>query len=52
MVTRRPCPHCKGDRVLKVRLSDGRDEYRKCPVCNGTGYTVRLLHTGELQHHR
>ena len=42
MVIKRSCPNCRGDKMLKVKLNDGRKEYRKCPVCNGTGYTVSL----------
>lgn len=42
MVIKRSCPNCRGDRMLKVKLADGRAEYRKCPVCNGSGYTITL----------
>ena len=42
MVSRRSCPNCRGDKYLKVSVSSGQVEYRKCPLCNGTGYTISI----------
>lgn len=42
MVHREPCTHCKGNRYILLRTSQGKDSWRKCPHCAGQGFTLRL----------
>ncbi|MBC7265552.1 MAG: hypothetical protein H5T75_01035 [Coriobacteriia bacterium] len=44
MVTRTTCPACKGNKYVSVTRSDGKNDYRRCPECNGAGYKVRVVH--------
>ena len=42
MVRKEKCPVCKGNKYIKVTLSSGRSESRRCSNCGGSGYKVRL----------
>ena len=43
MVRKENCDHCKGNRYLALRTSDGRDMWKKCPHCGGQGYKIRIV---------
>jgi hypothetical protein len=42
MVRKETCPACKGNRWMTIKDGAGRDIHRKCPVCGGQGYKIRL----------
>jgi DnaJ-class molecular chaperone len=44
MVRKETCPACKGNRWVTLKDTQGRDLHRKCPVCGGQGYKIRLEH--------
>lgn len=44
MVKKETCPHCKGDKIVRVTASDGRMKMRACPECGGQGYKVKMVH--------
>lgn len=44
MVRKEECPQCKGDKLIAIVLTSGKDAWVKCPSCGGNGYKVRLMH--------
>lgn len=41
MLAKETCPKCRGERYVKVTLTKGQVDFRKCPECAGLGYRVR-----------
>jgi DnaJ-class molecular chaperone len=46
MVKKESCPVCKGNKVVSIERTPGVSEWRSCPGCNGTGFQVRIAHSG------
>lgn len=46
MVRKETCPHCRGNKVISVTTSDGRNKNTACPTCGGNGYQVRVTLPG------
>jgi len=44
MVRKEQCPQCKGNRLIPIVLTSGKDAWIRCPSCAGQGYKVRVLH--------
>lgn len=43
MVRKQTCPHCKGDRYVKVLTKTGSVSHIRCPHCGGTGFQVTIV---------
>ncbi len=42
MVRKVTCDQCKGNKLVSVKTSDGRDKYIPCPSCGGEGYRIEV----------
>lgn len=46
MVNKVTCPVCKGNKFVQVERKPGTKDWRPCQGCNGAGYQVRVVHSG------
>lgn len=43
MVRKEQCPHCKGNKFVRVVTSDGHSKNQPCPHCSGNGFQIRVV---------
>ncbi len=42
MISKSPCPKCKGNKVVHITDASGRPKNVRCPDCSGTGYVIKV----------